>query len=96
VQLLDPWFAGGANKPSLVQAQANYVACGAMESRFVGNVRGVLPGDVRDCEWRPLTEHDRRFTRVPRDLSDSEYGDLSVWYYWKRRVHGESEEGNVA
>jgi hypothetical protein len=84
VQLLDPWYEGGANKPSLVQAQANYVACGAMESRFVGNVRGVQANDVRDPDWRPVADSDRAFTRVPRDLSDSEYGDLTVWYYWKR------------
>ena len=86
VQILDPWYEGGANKPSLVQAQANYVACGAMESRFVGDVKGVQPSDVRDPEWRPVAEYDRPFARVPRDLSEREHGDLSVWYYWKRHA----------
>ena len=86
MQILDPWYEGGANKPSLVQAQANFVACGAMESRFLVHVTGVQPGDVRDHEWRPAAEDDRRFTRVPVDLSDSEYDDLNVWYYWKRHT----------
>jgi len=84
VQILDPWYEGGANEPSLVQAQANYLAYGAMEPRFVGNVTGVQPSDVRDREWRPVAEDDRGFTRVPCDLSETEYGDLNVWYYWKR------------
>ena len=84
MQILDPWYEGGANEPSLVQAQANYLAYGAMEPRFVGNVTGVQPSDVRDREWRPVAEDDRGFTRVPCDLSETEYGDLNVWYYWKR------------
>jgi hypothetical protein len=83
VQILDPWFEGGANKPSLIQAQANYAEFGAMERRFIKNVKGVRPGDVRDLEWRRVAEYDRSFARSPRDLTESEHGDLSAWYYWK-------------
>jgi cysteine-rich CPCC protein len=86
VQILDPWFGGGANKPSLVQAQATYVAYGAMEQRFVANVKGILSGDVRDPEWRRVAEYDRRFARAPRDLSKDEHRELSAWYYWRRHA----------
>lgn len=86
VQLLDPWFVGGANRPNLVEAQASYASCGAMEKRFLQNVKGVLPTDHRDPDWRRVAEYDRAFVRAPRDLSDDEYRDLSNWYYWRRSV----------
>src|SRR5262249_10761825 len=59
LQILDPWFEGGANRPSLVRAQATFVTCRAIEQRFRANVKGVLPGDVRDPQWRPVAEYDR-------------------------------------
>ena len=86
VQILDPWFEGGANRPSLLQAQAAYVTFGAMEQRFLANVKGVLPGDVRDPQWRPVAEYDRSFVRAPRDLSKEEHSDLTIWYYWRRHA----------
>jgi hypothetical protein len=85
VQILDPWFSGGANRPSLVDAQRNYQIHGAMESRFVGDVSGIQPDDQRDPEWRFVETADRASVRVPRDLTDAEAGDLSVWYYWRHR-----------
>lgn len=48
VQLLDPWYVGGANRVSLAEAQENYVKYGACEQRFKSNVRGVLVGDRKD------------------------------------------------
>ena len=84
VQILDPWFPGGANVPSLVDAQRSFRECGAMEKRFVPNVSGALPSDERDAEWRPVVEDDRSFARAPRDLSEAEHAVLDVWYYWRR------------
>jgi hypothetical protein len=86
VQILDPWFEGGANKPSLVQAQTNYAEFGAMEKRFIANVKGVRSGDTRDPEWRRVVEYDRSFVRAPGDLTELEHADLDVWYYWKRHA----------
>ena len=83
VQLLDPWYDGGANVPCLVDAQFTFAACGAMEKRFVKNVKGILPGDVRDPQWRQVTSADRAFTRLPRELSDAEFQDLDALYYWR-------------
>ena len=85
VQILDPTYAGGANYPSLFEAQANYRKYGAMEKRFVKHVRGVQPDDEQDPQWRRLVDGDRRFRRVPAELSDEEQRDLDVWYYWRQR-----------
>jgi len=74
------WWTRSLSLPVLTRSKNDFR--GAMESRFVGNVKGVQPNDVRDREWRPVAEYDHPFTRVPRDLSESEQGDLSVWYYW--------------
>jgi hypothetical protein len=54
--------------------------------RFIENVKGVRSADIRDPEWRRVGEYDRSFARAPRDLTESEYGDLSAWYYWKRHA----------
>lgn len=86
VQLLDPWFAGGANRPNLVEAQACFAGCGAMEERFLQNVKGVLSTDDRDPTWRRVAEYDRAFVRTPRELSGDEHRDLNSWYYWRKSV----------
>src|SRR5690242_4910152 len=52
VQLEDPDYEGGANKPSLRQAQRNFVAFGAVESRLMEFVRPPRPDDARDPDWK--------------------------------------------
>jgi hypothetical protein len=92
VQLLDPWCARGANRSALVQAQANYARFGAMERRFLGNVKGIRENDVRDPTWRSARHSDRTSVRAPRELSEQELRDLTAWYYWRRHeVQGASE-----
>lgn len=86
VQLLDPWYDGGANVPCLIDAQAAFTSCGAMEKRFVKNVKGVHPGDVLDPQWRKVVSGDRAFARLPRELSDEEFQDLNALYYWRRNA----------
>jgi hypothetical protein len=83
IQLLDPWCAGGANVPSLVDAQNNFETCGAMEPRFVGNVRRPLASDVRDPHWRKVNEADREFAALPGDLAEDEFQVLDRLYYWR-------------
>lgn len=75
VQLLDPWFSGGANRPNLADAQASFAACGAKERRSLPHVRPTLPSDTRDQAWRLVTEHDRIFVCTPSTLSTNEYRD---------------------
>jgi hypothetical protein len=54
VQFDDPDFSGGANVPSLRQAQANFQRLGACEERFVKSVRQPTAEDERDAAWRAL------------------------------------------
>jgi hypothetical protein len=84
VQLLNPAYQGGANRPSLMECQVNYRSFGACEERFRGNVRPPDAGETRDPEWRPAQESDLRSSRSPPDLSEEEYGRVETWYYWKR------------
>ena len=45
-------FEGGANRPSLIQAQMTYAAIGVSEPRFKANVRAATGADIRDLAWR--------------------------------------------
>lgn len=86
VQLLDPWYRGGANEVSLVEAQRNYSTTGACEERFRSNVTPVKTNEGRDPRWRPATEADRaRVTtpaRLQRELPEGKW----PWYYWQHDV----------
>lgn len=83
VQLLNPWFSRGANKVSLVEAQATYAREGVSELRFKPNVRDVNPTDVRDDAWRRVTDADRARATSPAALSAAGVGEPWPWYYWK-------------
>ena len=86
VQAADPWFAGGANKPSLVEAQRNYTAFGAMEQRFVKKVRPPRRGETVDPRWRPLRDSDREHVTTPRDIEKAiQISGVGPSYdYWLR------------
>jgi len=85
VQLLNPWFAGGANQPSLIEAQANFARFAAFDDQGKQYIKGILPGDEKDPEWRPVTESDRVYVKKPRDIADQELNNLDIWYYWKNK-----------
>ena len=82
VQLLDPWYVGGANKVSLVQAQENYRSHGVSELRFKEHVRAPLPTEVRDEKWRAAVEADRARATTPARLSHDLPEGEWPWYYW--------------
>jgi Cysteine-rich CPCC len=54
VQLGYPLMAGGANKVSLHDAQRQFMRDGAVEFRFVNNVRRPTDTDRQDPQWRPF------------------------------------------
>ncbi|MGG3943704.1 CPCC family cysteine-rich protein [Peribacillus psychrosaccharolyticus] len=54
VQYSDPDFEGGANIPSLRQAQKNYLVLGACEERVIEFVRKPNEKDEKDSDWKPL------------------------------------------
>ncbi|MEO8277579.1 MAG: CPCC family cysteine-rich protein [Thermoanaerobaculia bacterium] len=51
VQADDPDFPGGANAPSLRQAQVNFRSFGACEERFLINVRSPRADEPVDPSW---------------------------------------------
>ena len=81
VQLRWPHYAGGANRPSLVESQRNFIRFGAMEERFVGNVRAASPDEPIDPGWRPIDERDdlELWAEDRAPWPD----DLTVLYYWR-------------
>lgn len=56
VQFDDPDYAGGANIPSLRQAQKYFIIFGACEERCVEFVRTPSETDVKDGNWKPLLQ----------------------------------------
>src|SRR5262249_20426211 len=85
VQLLSPDLAGGANMVSLIEAQRNYAAIGAMEERFKQHVRAAGPDDVRDPLWRPLDPALDRLEQIDRIHSNPKVRDVTSFYYWRNR-----------
>jgi hypothetical protein len=84
VQLADPWFPGGANKPNLIESQKHYKKYGAMGKEFVKNVKGPQKKDMKDASWREVIDSDRDFTTTPREIY--QHGtpkDIKkAFYYW--------------
>jgi hypothetical protein len=64
LQLADPTFDGGANDPSLAEAQRNFVEFGAVERWVLGKVKSAK-GRRKDTLWRPFNlATDRRIEQV--------------------------------
>jgi len=89
VQEADPWFEGGANQPSLFQSQINFRAFGAMEQRFIDDVRPVHGRDQKDPNWRLLTADDKIHATTPRHI-EAVWGTAEQlsYNYWERNPKG--------
>jgi hypothetical protein len=90
VQLRWPDWVGGANSPSLIDAQHAYRSLGAMEARFTGRVRPAAADEPIDEGWRPIDpEVDSFEQRGQRDRPAPD--DLTLLYWWRpsfwRRGH---------
>lgn len=92
VQLRNVSFAGGANGPSLIEAQKNYAEFGACELRLLPFVRPPGPSDQRDPSWHPFDPDRDVFSGPPHiwtEISENhflvDYGDKTANYYWRRR-----------
>ncbi len=82
VQMLDPWYSGGANRLSLEESQKSVAETGACDANGLEHALGVQPDDCRDPQWRLVTEADRNNVKKPRDLGDEDWQELKNWYYW--------------
>lgn len=71
-QLRFPGMAGGANKPSLIEAQKNFARFGHSDERRIPEVRSPTSRDIRDPGWAPADRFPERIeraaTRVPENV----------------------------
>lgn len=87
IQLRWPDWAGGANKPSLIGAQANFQRLGACEARLLMHVRPATDDEPLDPAWRPIDPERDRFE--PRGRPDAPWpADRTVLYWWRYRDPG--------
>lgn len=87
-QLRWPNLAGGANSVPLLQAQRNYIECGATESRFVSHVRSPLLGEPIDDGWRVIDLAIDSFESKCEEAGEwpDDYTSLYWWrdVFWRR------------
>ncbi len=85
-QLAFPFTGGGANRPSLVEAQQEFARIGVSEARLQSHARPPNRKDRRDSGWRPIIADQDRF--LDRDSAE----DMRRWrelpyptplYYWR-------------
>jgi len=80
VQLKHPRMGGGANKASLVEAQAAALRQFPIETR-------LAKGFERDPAWRSLGEAEEVASAAPRsgtEYFESAASDDDVGYYWRK------------
>lgn len=82
VQLRWPDSGGGANRPSLIDSQQNYADLGAMEERFVGNVRVPRDDEPLDPGWRRLDPSIDEI-EASGESAAAWPEDLTTLYWWR-------------
>jgi hypothetical protein len=73
---LYPW--GGSNAASLPEAQKTFLAIGACEEAWLGDVRPATPQEVRDPEWLPVEQQRAAERRRILAMIDAAFGALRV------------------
>jgi hypothetical protein len=79
-QLRWPTLEDGANAVSLIEAQRNFAKYGAIEERFMGDVRKPLEDEPLDTGFRAI-QPDDSFEAEDADAPLPE--DLTTLYYWR-------------
>jgi hypothetical protein len=83
VQLRWPNFSGGANRPSLIDAQKNVSRLGAVEERLAPYVRPPTAAEPVHPLWRPFdVKRDVIEEHRPGFDYKSYAGDGTTYYYW--------------
>ncbi len=83
-QLLDPQYSGGANHPSLVEAQMNFKLYGCCEARLSARVRRPTEADAQDPTWRAIDPQSDDIRRFLGEVRRDKEIDLGQAYYWRR------------
>jgi hypothetical protein len=83
VQLRWPAYDGGANGPSLVEAQRTYAELGASTEARVAHARGPAEAEVREPDWRPVDPELDDFEQP--GVSERPWpDDRRVLYWWRQ------------
>ncbi|MFD8498067.1 CPCC family cysteine-rich protein [Amycolatopsis sp. NPDC059657] len=82
VQLRWPDWAGGANKPSLIEAQDNYLRLGACEAQSLPRVHSARPDQPIEAEWRPINLTIDNF-EAKAEQNAPWPDNLTVLYWWR-------------
>jgi Cysteine-rich CPCC len=95
LQLRWPSWAGGANRPSLIESQRTYRQEGAMEFRFTGMVRGAAADEPVEPGWRPIDPSIDVFE--PTGVSEAPWpDDLTVLYWWRPTFWRRSKQAKAS
>jgi hypothetical protein len=84
VQLRWPDWTGGANAPSLIDAQVAYAELGAIEICFIGLVRLPTVDELLDPGWRPIDPAVDSFE--PRGIQERPWPQDGTTLYWWRHT----------
>ncbi|MHA7984962.1 CPCC family cysteine-rich protein [Rathayibacter sp. CAU 1779] len=79
-QLKFPDHGGGANRESLVEAQANYELFGASNQQRMPGVRPPAPRERRDQGWRRIDLPRDYPVEIPRKVWPA---DDTALYWWR-------------
>ncbi len=84
-QLRFPLMGGGANRPSLLEAQANYRAFGCCEPEMLEHCRAPNADEPVEEGWRPLDRNadDPELPTSAVDCGDTYPVDSTMLYYWR-------------
>lgn len=82
VQLRWPTWAGGANRPHLIDAQQTFLRVGAIEERFLRHVRPPAHDEPRDGGWRVIDPSVDTF-ESPGEKDAAWPDDLTALYWWR-------------
>jgi hypothetical protein len=93
-QLAHPHYAGGANRPSLVEAQQHFILCGACEKEVFPYVRMPLADEKKDKNWSPIDVNTegvlffkRHWDETTGDQKTDSWG--TSFYYFETDTEGD-------
>lgn len=94
-QLRWPAMRGGANKPSLIEGQKNYLDFGASTQARRDRARSPRASEKREHGWYAIDSHDSRFEA--EGVHDGRWpADRQTLYWWRanywRRIPDESTQ----
>jgi hypothetical protein len=94
IQLADPHYKGGANRPSLVEAQQNFILFGACEKDVFPYVRMPLADEKKDKKWSPIDVNTdgalyfkRHWNETTGDPKTDSWG--TSFYYFETDTEGD-------